>query len=160
MMAASDSTRVPLPSRNPLPLSATQEGQVREMYYKRVRNLCADEIRGELQSPSRPPLGAKVNCADAKSPEFASCAHNRTFSATWKCRPQRLAMNSCMIGHAGQEQQDAAREEWFATRDERIRQKQEKEARKKEQEKFHREWWGLPPPKESEPKGGGRGKTV
>ena len=57
-------------------------------------------------------------------------------------------MNSCMIAHAGQEQEDAAREEWFATADERIRQRQVKEARKKEQEKFHREWWGLPPPEE------------
>lgn len=59
-------------------------------------------------------------------------------------------MNSCMIAHAGQDEQDAAREEWFATRGERIRQRQEKEARKKEQEKFHREWWGLPPLEETE----------
>jgi len=153
MMAASDATRVPLPSRNPLPLSATQEGQVREIYYKRVRNLCADEIRGKLLLSPMPCLATKLNDADSISPEFASCAHNRTFSATWKCRPQRLAMNSCMIGHAGQEQQDAAREEWFAT-------KQEKEARKKEQEKFHREWWGLPPLEESGPEGGGKEKTV
>lgn len=35
------------PSRNPLPLSASQEGQVRELYYKRVRQKCADEVRGE-----------------------------------------------------------------------------------------------------------------
>ena len=69
---------------------------------------------------------------------------------TWKCRQQRLAMNSCMIAHADQNQQDAAREEWFATIDERARQRQEKEARKKEQEKFHREWWGLPPLEETE----------
>lgn len=159
MMAASDSTRVPLPSRNPLPLSATQEGQVREIYYKRVRNLCADEIRGKL--PPRSLFYIAGRCIDATTADFASCALNRTFSATWKCRPQRLAMNSCMIGHAGQEQQDAAREEWFATRDERIRQKQEKEARKKEQEKFHREWWGLPPVEESGPEGGGgKGETV
>ena len=54
-------------------------------------------------------------------------------------------MNSCMISHAGQAQRDAAREEWFATIDERIRQRVEKEKKKKEQEKFHREWWGLPP---------------
>ena len=50
-----------------------------------------------------------------------------------------------MISHAGQAQQDAAREEWFATRDERARQRKEKEKKKIEQEKFHREWWGLPP---------------
>lgn len=52
MMATPDPTRIPLPSRNPLPLSASQEGQVREIYYKRVRNLCTDEIRGELPSLS------------------------------------------------------------------------------------------------------------
>lgn len=157
MMAASDATRVPLPSRNPLPLSATQEGQVREIYYKRVRNLCADEIRGKFESRSM--FLVTFRRIDATIPDFASCALNRTFSATWKCRAQRLAMNSCMIGHAGQEQQDAAREEWFATRDERIRQKQEKEARKKEQEKFHREWWGMPPLEESGPEGGGKEQT-
>lgn len=70
---------------------------------------------------------------------------NRTISATWACRTERLAMNSCMVSYATQEEQDAAREEWFSTRDERIRQREEKEKRKKEQEKFHREWWGLPP---------------
>jgi COX assembly protein 1 len=38
---------VPLnPTRKPLPLSASQESQVRELYYKRVRNKCADEVRG------------------------------------------------------------------------------------------------------------------
>jgi len=36
----------PLPSRNPLPLSSSQESQVRELYHKRVRNKCADEVRG------------------------------------------------------------------------------------------------------------------
>lgn len=34
------------PARQPLPLSATQESQVREIYHKRVRNKCADEVRG------------------------------------------------------------------------------------------------------------------
>lgn len=34
------------PTRKPLPLSASQESQVRELYYKRVRNKCADEVRG------------------------------------------------------------------------------------------------------------------
>jgi len=53
-------------------------------------------------------------------------------------------MNTCMIGHATQAEQDAAREEWFATRMQRQRDREAKEARKKEQEKFHREWWGLP----------------
>ena len=54
-------------------------------------------------------------------------------------------MNKCMVSHATQEEQDAAREEWFATRDKRIKEREEKERRKLEQEKFHREWWGLPP---------------
>ena len=46
MMASPRSERIPLPSRNPLPLSATQEAQVKELYYKRVRGYCANEIRG------------------------------------------------------------------------------------------------------------------
>ncbi|MCJ1280995.1 hypothetical protein MMC26_000313 [Xylographa opegraphella] len=121
-MAAPKSTPLPLPSRNPLPLSAGQEQQVRDLYYKRVRGYCADEIR-----------------------DFAACALHRTISATWACRRQRLSMNRCMIAHATQQEQDAAREEWFASRDKRIEEREAKERRKVEQEKFHREWWGLPP---------------
>ncbi|KAA6416371.1 MAG: hypothetical protein FRX48_01091 [Lasallia pustulata] len=121
-MATTKPESHPLPSRNPLPLSAAQEGQVRDLYYKRVRGKCANEIR-----------------------DFASCAMNRTISATWACRSERLAMNSCMVLHATQQEQDAAREEWFATIDVRARQRAEKEKKRKEQEKFHREWWGLPP---------------
>lgn len=34
--------------RNPLPLSATQEQQVKEIYYKRVRGYCGPEIKGLL----------------------------------------------------------------------------------------------------------------
>ena len=34
------------PARTPLPLTASQEAQVRELYYKRVRGRCADEVRG------------------------------------------------------------------------------------------------------------------
>lgn len=77
--------------------------------------------------------------------DFAACATNRTISATWACRAERLGMNSCMVSYATQKEQDAAREEWFSTRDERMRQREEKEKKIKEQEKFHREWWGLPP---------------
>lgn len=33
--------------RTPLPLSASQEQQVRDIYYKKVRTICADEIRGK-----------------------------------------------------------------------------------------------------------------
>ena len=59
-------------------------------------------------------------------------------------------MNNCMIARATQEEQDAAREEWFATRDQRIAEREAKERKKKEQEKFHREWWGMPPVEEGE----------
>jgi len=49
-----------------------------------------------------------------------------------------------MVAHATQAEQDAAREEWFATRMQRARDRELREERRKEQEKFHREWWGLP----------------
>ncbi len=52
-------------------------------------------------------------------------------------------MNGCMVGHATREEQDLARAEWFATRDERRREREEKEVKRKEQERFYREWWGL-----------------
>ncbi|QKX61869.1 uncharacterized protein TRUGW13939_09025 [Talaromyces rugulosus] len=91
--------------RNPLPLSATQEQQVKEVYYKRVRGYCAEEIKA-----------------------FAECARNRTFTTTWVCRDQRLAMNSCMLAHAKPEELDRAREEWFSSRDARRREREEQEA--------------------------------
>lgn len=37
--------------RNPLPLSATQEQEVRKLYYARVRSRCADEIKGKSAAP-------------------------------------------------------------------------------------------------------------
>lgn len=37
---------LPMPSRNPLPLSASQEAQVREVFNARVRMQCQDEIKG------------------------------------------------------------------------------------------------------------------
>ena len=46
MMAVPKPGASPVPSRNPIPLNASQEAAVTEMYYKRVRNICADEIRG------------------------------------------------------------------------------------------------------------------
>ncbi|KAK4943843.1 hypothetical protein LTR66_014566 [Elasticomyces elasticus] len=132
-----------VPSRNPLPLSASQEQQVRDLYYKRVRTRCADEIRVytstsaiELHPMSNQPLTSNLT-------DFAACATSRTFTAPFVCRPQRLAMNTCMIARATQAEQDAAREEWFATMDLRRQEREAKEARRKEQEKFHREWWGL-----------------
>ncbi|KAE8396845.1 hypothetical protein BDV37DRAFT_277343 [Aspergillus pseudonomiae] len=63
---------------------------------------------------------------------FAQCAVNRTITATWVCREQRLTMNSCMLAHAKPEEEDRAREEWFATYEERRRERDE-ELRKVEQ---------------------------
>ncbi|KAI5785936.1 cytochrome c oxidase biogenesis protein Cmc1 like-domain-containing protein [Geopyxis carbonaria] len=97
----------PLPSKNPLPLSAAQEGQVRDFYYARVRGLCAEEIR-----------------------IFAECARNRTVSATWACRKQRAGMNQCMVANATQANQDAAREEWFRHRIEKRRLQEEAKSSK------------------------------
>lgn len=64
--------------------------------------------------------------ANINPPAFAECAVNRTVTATWVCRQQRLAMNSCMVAHANnREEEDRAREEWFATYEERKRAKDE-----------------------------------
>ncbi|EEP82274.1 conserved hypothetical protein [Uncinocarpus reesii 1704] len=114
MMAATTSTpetaNNPPPShprinlRNPTPLSASQEAEVKDIYYKRVRGYCAAEIK-----------------------EFAACALNRTITATWVCRKQRLAMNACMVEHAKPEEEDRAREEWFAGREERRRAREREE---------------------------------
>lgn len=52
-------------------------------------------------------------------------------------------MNNCMKQHATPAEQDAAREEWFAQRQERSRARIEKAKRKEEQQRFLREWWGL-----------------
>jgi COX assembly protein 1 len=58
---------------------------------------------------------------------FAECAVNRTITATWICRQQRLAMNSCMVAHASPDEEDRAREEWFATFQERRRARDEEQ---------------------------------
>ncbi|CUS08483.1 unnamed protein product [Tuber aestivum] len=81
------------PPPRPRPLSAHQEGQIRDLYYARVRGLCAEEIK-----------------------QFVECARNRTVSAAWACRDQRRGMNSCMVSHATQENRDIAREEWLSRR--------------------------------------------
>lgn len=52
-------------------------------------------------------------------------------------------MNGCMKAHATPAEEDAAREEWFAQRQERARERIEKQKRKEEQQRFLREWWGL-----------------
>ncbi|KAF1810615.1 hypothetical protein P152DRAFT_367153, partial [Eremomyces bilateralis CBS 781.70] len=95
-------TTTALPSRSPIPLSASQETQVQQLYYKRVRAICRTEIH-----------------------DFAACALNRTISATWACRDQRIAMNACLVDHSTQEQRDLAREEWFATMEDRRREREE-----------------------------------
>jgi len=91
--------------RNPLPLSAAQEAQVRDLYYKRVRHLCDPEIKA-----------------------FAACARGRTVTATWTCRQERFKMNSCMVLHARPEEEDKAREEWFEGIQRRRREREEKSA--------------------------------
>ena len=53
-------------------------------------------------------------------------------------------MNSCMIQYATQEEKDAAREEWFATREQRALERKAKEEKRKEQEAFNNEWWSKP----------------
>ncbi|KAI4647352.1 uncharacterized protein J4E79_010210 [Alternaria viburni] len=60
---------------NPTPLSAPQEQQVKDLYYKNVRAKCAKEIE-----------------------TFAQCALGRTFTMIYACRQPRLAMNSCWSG--------------------------------------------------------------
>ncbi|KAI1806548.1 hypothetical protein F4811DRAFT_550783 [Daldinia bambusicola] len=112
---------LPMPSRNPLPLSASQEAQVREVFNQRVRSQCAEEIQA-----------------------FAECARNRTLTIAFACREASRRMNGCMQAHATPEEHDRAREQWFAQRRERAREREQKERRKLEQEAFHREWWGLP----------------
>ncbi|EFY96385.1 uncharacterized protein G6M90_00g026940 [Metarhizium brunneum] len=113
--------RAGVPSRNPLPLSASQESQVRDIYYARVRSQCAEEIKA-----------------------FAACALGRTLTVSFACRAEHRVMNNCMKLHATPEEHDAAREEWFAMRMERHRQRERKAKMAVAQEEFLREWWGLP----------------
>lgn len=165
--------RLGVPSRNPLPLSASQESQVRDIYYARVRKQCADEIKGRficcilylvaLGMSVKPswkwhdlPSLFSSNCylppselsqrqfANRSQIAFADCALGRTFSVTFACRAEHTAMNACMKLRATQEEQDAAREEWFALRMERQRQRERKTKMAAAQEEFMREWWGLP----------------
>ncbi|ERS95976.1 hypothetical protein HMPREF1624_07511 [Sporothrix schenckii ATCC 58251] len=118
--AKSPSAGLPMPSPNPLPLSASQEAQVRDLYYERVRKQCSEEIKA-----------------------FADCALGRTFSVVFKCRDKNNEMNACLRSHATPRALDEAREEWFAMRQERAAERAAKAARKAEQEKLMREWWGL-----------------
>ncbi|KAI6760530.1 hypothetical protein HG530_009390 [Fusarium avenaceum] len=121
-----------VPSRNPLPLSASQEAQVRDIFYQKVRKECADEIKDFTEHPS------------LTSSAFAACALNRTFTVSFACRAEHRVMNSCMKLHATQSAHDEAREEWFALRIERQREREAKARVAHAQEDFMREWWGLP----------------
>ncbi|KAF4592280.1 Cytochrome c oxidase biogenesis protein [Ophiocordyceps camponoti-floridani] len=110
-----------LVATSPLPLSASQEAQVRELYRTRVRQKCADEIKA-----------------------FAACATGRTFSVVFACRDQHRAMNSCMNSYATRQEEDAAREEWFALRLQRTRRREHEARVAAAQEDFMHDWWGLP----------------
>lgn len=91
------------------------------------------------------PLGVVTEpIANGNQIAFADCALGRTFSVTFACRAEHTAMNACMKLRATQEEQDAAREEWFALRMERQRQRERKTKMAAAQEEFMREWWGLP----------------
>ena len=135
-----------LPS-NPTPLSAPQEQQVRDLYYKNVRAKCADEIKGERLSdpiaPSTTLLIVKHVLTTIPDTAFAACATGRTFTLAWACRAQKLSMNSCMVQYQGQDELDKARAEWFALAGERRRAKKELQVKIEEGRRKHHEWWNL-----------------
>ncbi|KAH7239321.1 hypothetical protein BKA59DRAFT_532133 [Fusarium tricinctum] len=131
-----------VPSRNPLPLSASQEAQVRDIFYQKVRKECADEIK-ETTEPRLRDLDFMEH-PSLTSSAFAACALNRTFTVSFACRAEHRVMNSCMKLHATQSAHDEAREEWFALRIERQRERERKARVAHAQEDFMREWWGLP----------------
>ncbi|KAH9880706.1 hypothetical protein IAQ61_001000 [Plenodomus lingam] len=105
---------------NPTPLSAPQEQQVKDLYYKNVRAKCAKEIEA-----------------------FAQCALGRTLTMIYACRAPRLAMNSCMLQYQNQAEMDAARQEWFALAGERKAEREEHKRRVEEARHKHKEWWNL-----------------
>ncbi|KAH7086096.1 cytochrome c oxidase biogenesis protein Cmc1 like-domain-containing protein [Paraphoma chrysanthemicola] len=105
---------------NPTPLSAPQEQQVRDLYYKNVRAKCAAEIE-----------------------TFAQCALGRTFTMIYACRAPRLAMNSCMLQYQNQDELDKARQEWFQLAGERKRQREEHQRKLEDARSKHKEWWNL-----------------
>lgn len=136
MESPTNITRSPL-GRNPLPVTARQETQIRELFYRRVRNRCAQEIKGMLARKSTVHCMRLLACSD-----FAACAHGRTFTSGIACRARRLSMNNCMIAHDTQAERDAAREEWFATIDKRIAEKEEKERKRQEALEMRRLYYG------------------
>ncbi|KAK1908027.1 hypothetical protein P3342_013347 [Pyrenophora teres f. teres] len=128
-----------LPS-NPTPLSAPQEQQVRDLYYKNVRAKCAQEIE-----------------------TFAQCALGRTFTMIYACRAPRLAMNACMLQYQNQDELDKARQEWFALAGERRRAREEHQKKLEDAREKHKEWWNLDESgrtvgRRAEEVGGGKGR--
>ncbi len=121
---------------NPTPLSAPQEQQVRDLYYKNVRSKCAAEIECAYCNPFPRLFHSQVKA-------FAQCALGRTLTMIYVCRAPRLAMNACMLQYQNQDELDAARQEWFALADERQRQREEHARRLENARKQHKEWWGL-----------------
>ncbi|KAG9200696.1 hypothetical protein G6514_006715 [Epicoccum nigrum] len=105
---------------NPTPLSAPQEQQVRDLYYKNVRAKCAPEIEA-----------------------FAQCALGRTLTMIYACRTPRLAMNACMLQYQNQDELDAARSEWFQLAEERQQARREHKKKLEESRNKHKDWWNL-----------------
>lgn len=88
-----------------------------------------DQFRPRDPQSTLPPISLSISPLTYSDLAFAECAVNRTVTATWICRQQRLAMNSCMVAHAKPEEEDRAREEWFASFEERRRARDEELAR-------------------------------
>ncbi|GAA86702.1 hypothetical protein AKAW_04816 [Aspergillus luchuensis IFO 4308] len=102
--------------RNPLPLSAAQEAEVKQLYYKRVRSLCAPEIKGENHPPYTPiPIPISFPSSKPKGKVIR--------------RMRRQPHNNSNMAHAKPEVEDRAREEWFATHEERRKAKEEELAK-------------------------------
>lgn len=125
---------------NPTPLSAPQEQQVRDLYYKNVRAKCAPEIEGTKTLESGAPCCNHI--ADSHT-AFASCALGRTLTMIYACRAPRLAMNACMLQYQNQDELDRARSEWFTLAEERQKARQEHKRKLEEARGKHKEWWNL-----------------
>jgi COX assembly mitochondrial protein 1 len=98
--------------RNPLPLSPSQESEIRQLYHKRARDRCQPVIKA-----------------------FAECATGRTVSVAWACKDKQMAMNSCIMQYATKAEEDAAREEWFAGLMARKREKEQAKEKNEEVKK-------------------------
>ncbi|KAF7546996.1 hypothetical protein G7046_g9148 [Stylonectria norvegica] len=147
-----------VPSRNPLPLSASQEAQVREVFYTRVRKQCGNEIKGEpsraerifaLRLPpsiDRPTDSARESFnANPDSPPSLRRMRPRTNLYRLLRLPDRTPRHERVheaARVAGRARR--ARVEWFSMRMERQHEREKKAKVAAAQEEFMREWWGLP----------------